>query len=389
MKHSSRLPAQLVTLLLWNLAIFSTHLQAQDPNQKAPSEEAATAPAPDAATAPAATTANAPSSAANASVSDRRLRPKQLLAEALADESHWLDTSEGKILVLYRPTQARVTKGALLLLHAAEDPQSWPPELENLRQNLPLHGWETLAVTLPQAYPPTPPEREITSAATTAEAVAEGEAASQDPTATPAPTAAPPETTTPVEPPPAEASPAEASASSSQASRPTPIAREQLIKAYLLAALAFLNEKGQFNLVVLVDNSSLYWIMQLLSPSIKPNRLDPNTVDGPLQALVITNLQAQEPLSKAELEASLNQAQLPVMDIFFAPADIQQKIQRKHHKAAAMRNKLGYYQQVQLDNHPKVVEEDQASFLLARVRGFMEKKARGTEIKSTKQNGAP
>ena len=378
MNRPSRLPALLITLLLWAVAIFSAHTQAQNQNQQATDEAAATEPATG--TAPATAEPSASSSSASSAASDRRLRPKQLLADALADESHWLDTSEGKILVLYRPTQAKVTKGALLLLHAAEDPQSWPPALENLRQNLPWHGWETLAVTLPQAYPPVPPEREQSSAASssissTADPATEGEPANPD-TADNTGTAAS-----------AEASASSSSQSSS--SHPAPVAREQLIKAYLLAALAFLNEKGQFNLVVLVDNSSLYWTMQLLSPSIKPNRLDPNTVDGPLQALVITNLQAQEPLTQAELEASLNQAQLPVMDIFFAPTGIQQKNQRKHHKAAAMRNKLSYYQQVQLDNQPKVVEEDQASFLLARVRGFMEKKARGTEIKSTKQNGAP
>jgi hypothetical protein len=124
--------------------------------------------------------------------------------------------------------------------------------------------------------------------------------------------------------------------------------------------------------------------MQLLSPNIKTNQLDPNTVDGPLQALVITNLQPQEPLSIQELEASFNQPQLPILDIFFAPDDSKQKHQRGLHKTAAMRNKLDYYQQLSLEQQPKIIEDDAASFLLGRVRGFMEKKAKGTEVKLKK-----
>jgi hypothetical protein len=282
------------------------------------------------------------------------MRPKELLADALVDESHWLDTSEGKILVLYRRTEAKVTKGALLLLHAAEDPQVWPPALENLRQKLPQYGWETLAISLPQKYPQAAPERD--QAALTS---------SESPTNTPDNSSAAP------------------TAPSSVA---TPPAREQLIKAYLLAALGFLNEKGQFNLVVLVDNSSFYWCMQLLSPNIKTNKADPNTVDGPLQALVITNLQPQEPLLVHELENSLNQPQLPVLDIFFAPDNNEQKSQRELHKTVAMRNKLDYYQQFSIEQQPKIIESDAASFLLARVRGFMEKKAKGAEVKVKNAN---
>lgn len=299
----------------------------------------------------------------------RHMRAKELLADALADESHWLETSEGKILVLYRRTEAKTTKGALLLLHAAEDPQVWPPALENLRKRLPQYGWETLAITLPQKYPSIAPARD-TESETGNDAEGDEEATTNEETT-------PEEPTAPSEP---DASNSPAPAAVSQ----TAPAREQLIKAYLLAALGFLNEKGQFNLVVLVDNSSFYWCMQLLSPTIKTNQIDPNTVDGPLQALVISNLQPQEPLSVQELEDSLNQPQLPVLDIFFAPDDMKQKRQRDLHKTVAMRNKIDYYQQLSLEHQPKIIEADAASFLVARVRGFMEKKAKGTEVKLKK-----
>ncbi|WP_041551522.1 DUF3530 family protein [Cellvibrio japonicus] len=320
------------------------------------------------------TTVSESSSSSTSSLStlDRRLRAKELLADALTEESHWLETTEGKILALFRPTEDKVTKGALLLLHAAEDPQSWPPELENLRQKLPQYGWETLAISLPQAYAPEPPKRELAPAV---ESQSSSSQADDPNTSTNA------ETT--------NASSSQSSSSTPTEDKPHTVAREQLIKAYILAALNFLNQKGRFNLVVLVDNSSLYWCMQLLSPSIKTNTRDPNTVDGPLQALVITNLQPQEPLTTAELEASFSQSQLPVMDIFFGPDNSVQQAQRDKHRAVAMRNKLQHYQQTLLEAQPKVVEDDSNSFLLARIRGFMEKKARGTEIQAKEVKNQP
>jgi len=104
---------------------------------------------------------------------------------------------------------------------------------------------------------------------------------------------------------------------------------------------------------------------------------------------VITNLQPQEPLTTAELEASFSQSQLPVMDIFFGPDNSVQQAQRDKHRAVAMRNKLQHYQQTLLEAQPKVVEDDSNSFLLARIRGFMEKKARGTEIQAKEVKNQP
>lgn len=329
--HSLLIRCLVISVSAWGFNCFA---QTETPPEQPPAVESTPAqPAP------------------NSPPPSRNMRSKELLADALEDESHWLDTSEGRILALYRRTEAKVTKGALLLLHAAEDPQVWPPALENLRKRLPQYGWETLAITLPQKYPQTPPVRSEDTIDTAEQ---------------------PPEETT--------AGTAHVENNATAVSIP---AREQLIKAYLLAALGFLNEKGQFNLVVLVDNSSFYWCMQLLSPNIKTNQADPDTVDGPLQALVITNLQPQEPLSIHELEDSLNQPQLPVLDIFFAPDDIEQKAQREIHKTVAMRNKLDFYQQFSIEQQPKIIEADTASFLLGRVRGFMEKKAKGSEVKGS------
>lgn len=300
----------------------------------------------------------------------RDIRNKSLIAAAMDDEAQWLETEHGKILALYRPTEAKKTLGVLILFHAAENPQLWPPMLENLRANLPRYGWETLAISLPQRYQAAVPARPSSSSASASasSASAETEAAADGP---------PAEETV-------AASSSSAPSSSSAAS--SSVAREVLIATYVDAAFNFLKEKGQLNTVVLTDNSSAFQIMQTLAPQIKDNSSDKTVVDGPLQALIITNLQQQEPITKQELETIFGAKQLPVLDLFFAPVDAGQMQARELHKAVAMRKKVADYQQLLIDDQPKSVEQDHQSFVLGRVRGFMQQKASGTELKAQSEN---
>ncbi len=79
-------------------------------------------------------------------------------------------------------------------------------------------------------------------------------------------------------------------------------------------------------------------------------------------------------------------AQLPVMDIFFAPDNPEQIEARELHRAVAMRKKLADYQQLLGDSQPKLVEKDHRSYLLGRVRGFIQEKASGTELEAQTNN---
>ncbi len=298
--------------------------------------------------------------------SSRDIRDKSLLAKEIKDEALWLETEHGKILALYRPTEAKKTFGVLVLFHAAEDPQLWPPILENLRANLPRYGWETLAISLPHKYPATIPERPSSSS------ISVPASSAGDPTTSEAP----------------EATSSSSSASSSNAASSS-VARELFITAYVNAAFNFLNEHNQLNVVVLTDNSSVHQILQTLTPQIKGNKPGTTTIDGPLQALIITNLQPQESITKSNLEAIFNTEQLPVFDIFFAPDTIEQLKNRDLHRAIAMRKKISDYQQLLIDNQPKLTETDRQSYLLGRVRGFMKQKASGTEQTNRNATDAP
>ncbi len=303
------------------------------------------------------------SSVEAAPYASRAIRDKTLIANALQDESIWLDTEYGKILALHRITEAKSTFGVLVLLHAAEDPQHWPPALENLRANLPRYGWETLALAMPPQTPMSIPARPSSSSSS------EHNSENID------------STTNDNDKPNQTAENNSVSSASSSSSSSASISREFLISAYIDAAITYLSQKNQFNVVVLTDNSSAYYSLGKLLPMIKDNQKDPNTIDGPLQALIIANLQQQEPLTKTELESIFNNAQLPVMDIFFAADYSEQQTARNLHRAVAMRQKLNDYQQLKLNNQPTVTETDFQSFLLGRVRGFMQKKASGVELK--------
>lgn len=287
----------------------------------------------------------------------RALRDKTLIAAAAGEQAHWLDTEYGKLLVFYRPTEARKNRGVLMLFHSAEDPQTWPSTLENLRTSLPRYGWETLAVTLPQPYPPLIPDRASSSSASQASGT--GESASSGETSA------------------AASSVASALQTQSSSSR---IARDLLIQAHVEATMAFLQEKGRFNTVVLVDNSSALAVLQHLLPQIRQSP-DKDTVDGPIQALVIINLQRQEQLNVVELTEIFGQQQLPVLDVFLSPDTAEQRQARDLHRAIAMRQKLDNYFQLVLDNQAKSTEADKLSFLAGRVRGFMQRHASGTEVK--------
>jgi hypothetical protein len=296
----------------------------------------------------------------------RTMRDRTLIANTLQDESLWLETEYGKILALYRITEINSTYGVLVLLHAAEDPQHWPPTLENLRANLPRYGWETLALTLPRKTPPLVPARP-SSSSSSLDNNSDGEELMDEKSETNANL--------------------EVGAASSSSS--SPIARDLLITAYIEAALRYLGEKNLYNIVVLTDNSSAYLSLNTLLPKIKVNTKDHDTIDGPLQALIIANLQPQENSRKTELESIFSVPQLPVMDIFFAPHSTHQQAVRSRHKAAAMRQKMKDYQQFSVINQPLITETDPQSFLLGRVRGFIQKKASGVELqKSTGDQNA-
>jgi hypothetical protein len=156
---------------------------------------------------------------------------------------------------------------------------------------------------------------------------------------------------------------------------------DKTLSQLLDAAITYLRQNGKFNAVLLSDNRLIDAAALHLRPQIKPNPGDPKTVDGPIQAMIILNMQAQYPLTQDMLEGIFSTAELPVLDIFFQPAFVNQKNNQRLHKTTAARKKLLKYRQ-QIFPYPKenTLNENQ-QFWIAAVRGFMDREAQGTEIK--------
>lgn len=286
---------------------------------------------------------------------DNDLIAKAFTAIAKADELQWLEPPGEKVLTLYKTGETRKTKGVLLIMHAPETPQLWPTNLENLRRNLPIFGWGTMALPLPAKYQAVIPKRDVASSAP-----ADAAATSSAPAASPAVN--------------------ESSAvASSEEAKPL-VERDKLIAGRVDAAVAQLNKLGQFNLVVLVDNSSAPDALAALYAKINKATSNSETMDGPLQALILVNLQDQEPLSRAQLSAIFSVGDLPVMDVFFNPDTKAQAELRRLHHAEAMRQNVKDYQQLVLPVQPSVSRDDTQNFWLGKIHGFVAAKAEGDEF---------
>jgi hypothetical protein len=271
-------------------------------------------------------------------------RDNNLLIAANPTEAQWLETPNEKIVALYKAGETEKTKGTLLLLHTSELPQLWPAPLENLRINLPRYGWDTMAIPLPQK----------SRANLNNDSIQSNNSSTND-----------------------NASANNSTPASDKAKTLAP--REQLIAERINAAILDINKKSQSNshLTILVDNSSATDSLAALYKAVSTSTAK-NKINGPLQALILVNLQEQEPLTKTQLAAIFAITELPVMDVFFGADNYAQGEMRRLHHAEAMRKNITRYQQLILPPENQFNASNKQSFWQEKVRGFIEKH---TEVK--------
>ncbi|WP_084646011.1 DUF3530 family protein [Marinimicrobium agarilyticum] len=359
-------------LMLLLLCLFPALTGAQDEGAPAPLGEGTTeevAPA-----------ANEPVDAVEPPrFASRRERDRELLAERFPDEARWLTLPEpeARALALYRPAMAE-PKGALLMFYSADNPPHWPPPLANLRQSLPRHGWATFAVTLPTPEQPPVPERPIPEspppppAEETNETAGDGtEEPVEENEDTAAEEAGEPEAPANevAEPPPEEPLPP----------------RQERIANHVDAALQWLAENGQGNLVVLVDPLAAPEVLAVLQPQLEagargqPPSTGESPLSGPVRALILINRHGGVALSAEQLSQVFIIPELPILDVFVGPSALLQEQQRRH-RDIARREQLNRYQNL-LMGAPDVHDpENERSFWVRRIQGFMQRQAEGVEV---------
>ncbi|NHN37032.1 DUF3530 family protein [Pseudomaricurvus alcaniphilus] len=337
----------------------------------------------------------------------REERDMQLLAEEQAVASAiWLTALDTPFLSLYQPDTSGKPVGAVLIVNAAGQHSDWPSSTANIRLSLPQFGWHTLSTELPAPAPAPVPERTFSPAGIpdkTGDPAADQEGADTENTAAEEATTtqdtgeeSTDDKTDAAEPDsgaaPAEQPQAPANDNRNSGANPAPAAEEaapehppeELALARLQASIDFLHQQGQFNIVLLGHGigaaRAACFIKQL-------PLANPNAQSRPIRALVLVNPRNHIEGSDIDLPECLRDPQLPVLDVYHG----RQLLDRREAQARLHRSRrlgLGNYQQLRLPPEAHLArssgsQEGSESRLARRVRGFLERHARGTSRNSS------
>ena len=306
-------------------------------------------------------------------------RSMKLLEQRIDPEvAIWLNALNEPFLSLFERDLTGNPVGALLIINAEGQHSNWPGTSERIRLSLPEYGWNTLSVELPEPrprpIPPRSPQQGNTSQASN------DEDASQEPN-----DEAPPETDKESE---ANAATEEAkditSADTAEDTATEDVAEtpqevivpvEDIAQARLKQTLNFLQSQGQFNIVVMGSGIGAIRAAHFIQ-SLPAN--NGNTNQPLIRALILVNARNRIPESNLSLQHSLNFTEVPVLDLFIGDTQRHQQEARERLKWAR-RNNFTQYTQLQLPPmaHNALQGENRLS---RRIRGFLEKHARGVKV---------
>lgn len=355
--------------------------------------------------------------------------PEHLTLFQRNNELVTLVAGEESFYGLFLQERSGQPQGGILILHDQGQHGHWPEYIAPLRENLPDYGWVTFSVALPDP-PATPlPPTDLYGNQNTAEQAETGsdnkgasEGKSEESTNSPEekePTEpkgeqqAPepennkntepqadseqqaPEPDQPVEnlepgarPPSrmadnqnqesettdtnASSQPAQAEDSPANQLIEARSAHRQQMLERMEQAIAYLNTRGQYNLVVIATGISSSWAVEWLTGVSKTN------ASGQAEAglaLVLINPQTSSAAS-IELPTLMKKLRLPILDINVEPGARQQR-EAKHRLGVMKHAQHPNYRQVQL-NTP--VTRNASKPLVRQVRGWLKRNAAGTEI---------
>lgn len=314
------------------------------------------------------TEASAPASVAEqpalALYASREARDMALLAQATpADQVVWLTEGDDRVLALYQAAITSEPVGAVLLVQDQDLNARWPERIQRMRLALPEHGWTTLVVALPPPDPVAVPVRDPVSveapAATSgdvppADASAEVRPETQevfdDQTGTVASV---------------DAMNQPVAAAPQVAEQPRQAATE-IVDQRLAQAIRYLHDQGQLNLVLLAEGAG----------AVRAARLAQTMSHQGFQALVLVDAHNQLAGENGDVVKMITELKIPVLDVFQS-ADVRAAGDMQLRRVAAKRAGLTDYQALDLP-----VYEPGQQRQIKRVRGFLEKYAKGVKVEN-------
>jgi len=322
---------------------------------------------------------------------NREDRDMRLLAAKLDPDSVvWLDALEEQFLAIYEPEYTGAPQGAVLLLHGEGQHSSWPNTIKMIRSSLPRFGWNTLSMSLPNPDVIPHPTRDVWPAPDSQSTPSEGEGEvntegdSENADATPEQVPEGGEGN--------EIFNDENNTLGDGALPPIPNNRDSIdtsaeVKipvedrtvARIRAAMSYLNDQGQFNIVLLGDGVGAARAGHFFSRLPVPVITDPDVKPiKPIRAVVIINARNHNPLGDINLTSSLFDPEVPTLDIFFG-LDKRNAYEAEQRKRYAQRHMHKIYKQVQLPAMSEVAQQGE-NRLSRRIRGFLQEHARGIKV---------
>lgn len=285
-----------------------------------------------------------------------------------------LSAEGGKFIALWEPDRSGTPLGAILIAHGEGQTVDWPHSLHPLRTEIVKHGWATLSISLPNPKVSTIPAREKKTAQDTSDEKQPVPASEETPQIEENTTTLKQENTTTQEP----------------AQNPEQPPPEQVAQARINAGMDYLQAQGQYNIVLVGNGVSAtriaYFTKQLTNQTPKKQKRNIRRakalIDRPIRAAVLINARNHIPNSKQysqPLTQILDFPDIPILDIYFGTHYLDQKEARERLAAATNRHNGNYFQVKVLEPSAEIFDGENR--LTRRIRGFLNKHAKGVEIK--------
>jgi len=229
----------------------------------------------------------------------------------------WLETVQESRLALYQQTGNGQSHGAILLIHDQATSPDWPSLIHPIRNDLTEHGWNTLAINIPDYAPRKIPTRTAPSLQSKAQ-VQEGVELETEATAT---TAASDQTQDTVE-----------------ENIETIDNYMETFARIVDAGNTFLNQKGHTKQVVIAVGDAAIWATQYII----------QTQPTPDRYLILINPSLGGNQSSPALLPLIAQLKTPTLDLYFN-GEVQQQEYARLRKRMALRSKISEYRQIKIN----------------------------------------
>jgi hypothetical protein len=332
-------------------------------------------------------------SSAPSAPEDTSAPPNQPVAERLAEQHRqllhdlkgpptalWLPVNDRQVLAFWQPDRSGKPLGAVLMLHDRGENPRRAATLRRMHEYLPMHGWATFSVELPDlpkgVVPPRPdppaavatPKEASTENTEENVPVDESEVVHQEvDDETPVETTRdpPPTTTAPV------------------------ASREEVVEHIhqrIQAATAYLHQQGQYNLVLLGEGSSAHWVLQHLDKAAPPppvesaDKKSKSVIDRAFRAVILVNPRTPEGAGLDPLQAGLHHPEIPTFDVF-ADFHLDTLAAAQNRRQTAKQKGYEHYIVRRLPPANGADPESAETLLTKAIRGFLRKYAQGVELK--------